>query len=292
MVTLLCFIAWIYIISFAMLLSPFSRVAATLAVLAWCTLLLPTGPVHWKGFLANPVFALWRRYFNFSVCYEQQLDPAQHYLYADFPHGAFPLSQMLGLTVRHLAGWDGERFYGLAADSAFRIPLWRHIYSWLGIVPASRENLKRYLKWGSVGITPGGIAEMYLAGGKRDHVYIRNRKGFVAAAVEEGVPIVPVYHFGNTQIFSFGPRFLEPYGRRWKFSLGLLYGLAALPIPRRVPLMMCVGAPVPVPKVARDHPDFAAAVDDTHRRYMEALQGLYDKWKPTYGWDSHTLVMH
>jgi 1-acyl-sn-glycerol-3-phosphate acyltransferase len=71
---------------------------------------------------------------------------------------------MLGLTVRHLAGWDGEHFYGLAADSVFRIPLWRHIYSWLGIVPASVANLKRYLKWGSVGITPGGIAEMYLAG--------------------------------------------------------------------------------------------------------------------------------
>eukprot|EP00879_Flechtneria_rotunda_P013732 GHRR01014344.1.p4 GENE.GHRR01014344.1~~GHRR01014344.1.p4 ORF type:complete len:102 (+),score=33.11 GHRR01014344.1:1489-1794(+) len=58
----------------------------------------------------------------------------------------------------------GERFYGLAADSAFRIPLWRHIYTWLGIVPASVANLKKHLKWGSVGMTPGGIAEMYLAG--------------------------------------------------------------------------------------------------------------------------------
>lgn len=58
----------------------------------------------------------------------------------------------------------GERFYGMAADSVFRIPLWRHVYTWLGIVPASAANLKRYLKWGSVGITPGGIAEMYLAG--------------------------------------------------------------------------------------------------------------------------------
>lgn len=46
----------------------------------------------------------------------------------------------------------------------FRIPFWRHIYSWLGIVPASAANLRRYLKWGSVGITPGGIAEMYKGG--------------------------------------------------------------------------------------------------------------------------------
>lgn len=61
----------------------------------------------------------------------------------------------------------GERFYGMAADSVFRIPLWRHVYTWLGIVPASAANLRRYLKWGSVGITPGGIAEMYLAGAGR-----------------------------------------------------------------------------------------------------------------------------
>lgn len=58
----------------------------------------------------------------------------------------------------------GERFYGMAADSVFRIPLWRHVYTWLGIVPASAKNLRSHLKWGSVGITPGGIAEMYLAG--------------------------------------------------------------------------------------------------------------------------------
>lgn len=65
----------------------------------------------------------------------------------------------------------GERFYGMAADSVFRIPLWRHVYTWLGIVPASAANLRRYLKWGSVGITPGGIAEMYLAGGGAGHMY-------------------------------------------------------------------------------------------------------------------------
>lgn len=40
------------------------------------------------------------------------------------------------------------------------------------------------------------------AGGPADHIYIKNRKGFVAVAVEEGVDIVPVYHFGNTQVGS------------------------------------------------------------------------------------------
>jgi hypothetical protein len=87
-------------------------------------------------------------------------------------------------------------------------------------------------------------------------------------------------------------QFLEPYGRKWRFSLGLLYGIFSLPIPRRVELMMVVGPPVTVTKVARSDPSFAAAVDDVHHRYMQTLQTLYDRHKHTYGWEHHPLVMH
>ena len=103
---------------------------------------------------------------------------------------------------------------------------------------------------------------------------------------------VPVYHFGNTQCLSFGPNFLEPWGRRWRFSLGLLYGIAYLPIPRRVRLLMVVGAPVTVVKTPRSDSNFQSIVDDTHRRYMEALRALYDKHKGVYGWEDHPLIMH
>jgi len=71
-----------------------------------CVLFLQ--PIMWRNFMANPVMALWRRYFSFAVCYEELLDPSQHYLFADYPHGAFPLSQLLALTVRHLASWQGR----------------------------------------------------------------------------------------------------------------------------------------------------------------------------------------
>lgn len=172
------------------------------------------------------------------------------------------------------------------------------MYTWLGIVPASVANLKKHIKWGCVACTPGGIAEMYLAGGPADHIYIKNRKGFVSVAVEEGIPIVPVYHFGNTQILSFGPKFLEPYGRKWRFSLGLLYGVLGLPIPRRVQLMMVVGPPVSVEKVPRSDPRFQEVVEETHKRYMDTLQGMFDRYKAEYaatagaGWESRQLVMH
>lgn len=103
---------------------------------------------------------------------------------------------------------------------------------------------------------------------------------------------VPVYHFGNTACLSFGPRWLEALGRRWRCSLGLLFGVAGLPIPRRVHLLMTVGAPVPVIKTPRSDPAFSAVVDETHARFMAALAALYDTHKGRYGWSDHPLVMH
>lgn len=189
-VTLLAYMAWIYVLSALVVLAPFSK-AATVVLAAVCaTVLLPTHPILWRGFIHSPLFKLWRLYFNYSFVYETRLDDTKHYLYADYPHGVFPLSQLLGLTVRHRTGWRGERFYGLAADCVFYIPLWRHVMSWLGILPASADNLKRCLKWGCTGVTPGGIAEMYLASPDSDHIYITRRKGFVRIAVETGTDIV------------------------------------------------------------------------------------------------------
>ena len=133
---------------------------------------------------------------------------------------------------------------------------------------------------------------MYLASPDADHIFICKRKGFVRMAVEEGIDIIPVYHFGNTQLFSFGPKGLEEWGRKWRLSLGLLYGVAGLPIPRWRPLMMAVGAPVAVVKTGRAAAEFEGVVEEVHQRYMGALLGLYGKYKGMYGWEDHPLIMH
>lgn len=53
-------------------------------------------------------------------------------------------------------------------------------------------------------LVPGGIAEMFLWEEHREVIKIRDRKGFVRIAVEQGVPLVPVYHFGNSRLFRCG----------------------------------------------------------------------------------------
>jgi hypothetical protein len=55
-----------------------------------------------------------------------------------------------------------------------------------------------------VSLVPGGIAEMFLWEEHREVIKVRDRKGFVRLAVEQGVPLVPVYHFGNSKLFRSG----------------------------------------------------------------------------------------
>ena len=93
---------------------------------------------------------------------------------------------------------------------------------------------------------------------RRERIVLRDRKGFVRIAVEEGLDggIVPVYHFGNTQVFDFFPQSLQKTSRKLRSALGFLVGRWGLPVPRRAELYMVSGPPVPVPKVARDSPEF------------------------------------
>lgn len=63
------------------------------------------------------------------------------------------------------------------------------------------------------GMRAGGIAEMFLYDEHKEIIKLKDRKGFVRIAVEAGADLVPCYHFGNSRLFKWGPKFLEPYAR-------------------------------------------------------------------------------
>ena len=54
---------------------------------------------------------------------------------------------------------------------------------------------------------------MFMIDEEKEVIKLRGRKGFVRLAVEAGADLVPCYHFGNSMLFRWGPKFLEPYAR-------------------------------------------------------------------------------
>jgi len=155
-----------------LLLGHFQASAAGWALFALCfaTRLAPRHPeTPWPALRRSHLLSLVRRYFDYSVAYEKPLDPQKNYLFASYPHGAYPLAPLLGMSAFESSGWRGEKFYGGAASSVFACPLWHHGMRWLGCVPADRATLLWCLRdeRASVGICPGGIAEMFLCATSR-----------------------------------------------------------------------------------------------------------------------------
>jgi 1-acyl-sn-glycerol-3-phosphate acyltransferase len=58
----------------------------------------------------------------------------------------------------------------------------------------------------SVKVEIGGIGEMFLGSSDCEATLIKRRRGFIRVALQAGVDIVPVYHFGNSQLYFLYPR--------------------------------------------------------------------------------------
>ncbi len=160
--------------------------------------------------------------------------------------------------------------YALAHDFAFRhfTPLGR-VLQRFGGVRASPGNARRVFDaGGSALVYPGGDLEAYRASRDRDRIVLGERTGFVRAAQDAGVPIVPIVAHGahrSAWILDDGRRIadaiaLPRWGRlsRFPIALALPWGVALgpwvpyLPLPFRVRLRVLPAIEAP----REEHPAF------------------------------------
>lgn len=99
----------------------------------------------------------------------QRLTPKKNYLFAEFPHGTFPMGPILAATLTPKM-FPGEKVYSLAADVLFKIPLYRHFMCWMGSQPANKKHFEKLIRQGSVAIVVGGIAEIFMQHETREQV--------------------------------------------------------------------------------------------------------------------------
>ncbi len=84
----------------------------------------------------------------------------------------------------------------------FYTPALREVAIGAGLVNADMENMKGVLNQGtSLCITPGGIREMY---NTRHNVMrlVDGRKGFFKLAKQTGLPLVPIFCYGENEMFE------------------------------------------------------------------------------------------
>lgn len=226
---------------------------------------------------------------------EEEAGTSHQYIFALHPHGCMSEFRMLldGQLLDLLPGLCGKQICWLAASILFRLPFAREFVIWSGCVDAGRATAERMLKAGhSVGVIPGGEHEQLLTTYGKEIVYLKKRFGFVKLALRFGVPLVPCYCFGVSDLYKtssllIGTRMamVKMLGVAVPLCFGA-YGLPAAPFKRPVDIVM--GQPLTFER--NDNPTDEQVVE-AHAKYVKALHTLFDDNKGTFGFAERTLEL-
>lgn len=231
----------------------------------------------------------WLEYMSVRVAYREGKPlPRGQYFYIMMPHGLYPFSGACAALSKMVDVFPNMRM--AVAPIGMRVPVIRQLMSWIGCILADKASISTAIKNGdSVCLFPGGIGEMMRTEDSKERIILASRKGFVRIALEHNIPIVPVYVFGQSILWKHVqlPSFVERLSRWLKASIILPYGRFGLLIPKKLPLLYAIGAPIQA--TLREGMPFEENVDATHTAVVSAVRELYDFYKSLYGWQDRPL---
>uniref|UniRef100_A0A915CDL3 diacylglycerol O-acyltransferase n=1 Tax=Parascaris univalens TaxID=6257 RepID=A0A915CDL3_PARUN len=180
----------------------------------------------------------------------------------------------------------------------FWTPLRREWGMLHGLVDCSKESLQYLLDVDRttnniVVLVIGGAEEALDAHPGRHVLTLNSRKGFIRIALKTGAYLVPMYSFGENELFdqvenpkgSTTRTIQECLKQKLGFSQPLFHGRGIFNYnfgiwPYRRPINSVVGAPIAVEKTKNPTND---DVDRLHAKYISALTELFETHKTNYG---------
>ncbi|XP_030043938.1 diacylglycerol O-acyltransferase 2 [Microcaecilia unicolor] len=247
------------------------------------------------------VWKHYKDYFPLKMIKTAELRPDRNYIFGCHPHGIMcfgPSCNFCTDANNFLEIFPGIQPTLAILSGLFRFPVYRDYLMSLGICPVSKVSLDYLLSQMGTGnavmIVIGGAAEsLWCAPG--EHVLtLRGRKGFVRLALEHGADLVPVYTFGEIDLY----RQVKFKDGSWMKTLQLYFkkmvGFAPCLFlgrgifsseswgltPFNKPVTTVVGKPIQVPCIPVPS---CEEVDKYHQLYIEELQNLFDRHKVSCG---------
>lgn len=147
----------------------------------------------------------------------------------------------------------------------------------------------------------GGAQEAMYARPGNYRLVINKRKGFVKIAIQTGASLVPVFSFGEIDIFDqpdnspgTKTRAYQEFVKKWTgvapvnfFGRGFSEKSFGL-IPHRRPITTVVGAPIDVKKNPNPTPE---EINEYHGKFIEAMNKLFEDHKAKYIKDSEKVKL-
>ncbi|WWC98107.1 hypothetical protein V866_004998 [Kwoniella sp. B9012] len=241
------------------------------------------------------------QYYPCSIVKEAELTPDRPYLFGYHPHG------IIGMGAFATFATEGTNFseyfpgikpHLLTLESNFKIPFYRDILMAHGICSVAKKSCANILSQGpgtAIAIVVGGATESLSAHPGTADLTLKRRFGFIKMAIREGADLVPVFSFGENDIYeqlanakgSWVYKIQKNFQKMFGFTLPLFYGRGLFNynyglMPFRHPIVSVasiVGKPIHVKK--DPHPS-DEAVQEMQQLYIEELMRIWDRYKDLY----------
>ncbi|KAM5179988.1 2-acylglycerol O-acyltransferase 2 [Mantella aurantiaca] len=248
---------------------------------------------------SHAVWRYLRDYFPIKLVKTVDLDPRQNYVLGFHPHGVLVAGAFTNFCTEATGFpelFPGITPYLLMLPLWFRAPFFRDYIMAGGLIPSDKDSASYFLrnkKGGTaVVIAVGGAPESLDARPGAFTLLLKNRKGFVRLAIQHGASLVPVFSFGENELFDQVDNPKGSFVRMLQEKLQKIMGVA-LPLfhargvfqysfglmPYRRPIHTIVGKPI---QVVENSSPSDEEVDKLHTFYMEKLSELFEEHKTQY----------
>ncbi|KAH7918005.1 DAGAT-domain-containing protein [Leucogyrophana mollusca] len=253
-------------------------------------------------------------YYPASLLKECDLPADRPYVFGYHPHGIIGMGAMATFATEATGfstAFPGIRPHLLTLTNNFNVPLYREIIMALGISSVSKQSCSNILSGGkalkstpagegearqgagqAITIVVGGAAESLSARPGTADLTLRRRLGFIKVAIQHGADLVPVFSFGENDIYQQMPNekgttiyaLQKQFQSMFGFTLPLFHGrgllnynLGLMPYRRRI--VSVIGRPI---HVVRCEKPSLEEVTRVQTMYIEELTRIWNTYKDEF----------